>query len=71
MKKIVARLFALFGYNMVGVIGGASLLGGIPVWKAAVLAGFASILPVTQELFAAYMDDGELSAEEVESAFKK
>lgn len=70
MKKTVTRLVALFGYNMIAVVGGASLLGGIAVWKAAVLAGFASVLPVLQRLAGAYMNDGELSQAEVDSAFK-
>lgn len=69
MKKVLTRLVALFGYNMIAVVGGASLLGGIAVWKAAVLAGFASILPVVQRLAGGYMNDGELSQDEVDSAF--
>ena len=69
MKNVLTRLVALFGYNMIAVVGGASLLGGIAVWKAAVLAGFASVLPVLQRLAAAYMDDGNLSDAEVDSAF--
>lgn len=69
MKKIVTRLFAMFGYNAIAVIGGASVLGGIAVWKAAVLAGFASIIPVVQRLAAGYMNDGTLSSDEADSAF--
>ena len=69
MKKIVARLFALFGYNAVAVVGGASVLGGIAVWKAAVLAGGASVLPVVQKLAAAYVNDGVLSDSEADEAF--
>ena len=70
MKKVLTRLVALFGYNMIAVVGGASLLGGIAVWKAAVLAGFASVLPVLQRLAGAYMNDGELTQADVDSAFK-
>ena len=69
MKKIVSRLFALFGYNAVAVVGGASVLGGIAVWKAAVLAGVASVLPVVQKLAAAYVNDGVLSDSEADEAF--
>jgi hypothetical protein len=69
MKKIVTRLVATFGNNVLVVVGGASLLGGIAVWKAAVLAGVASVLPVLQKLAKGYMNDGVLSDEEADSAF--
>jgi len=51
------------------VVGGASLLGGIAVWKAAVLAGVASLLPIVQKLAVGYMNDGVLTDAEADEAF--
>lgn len=69
MRTILTRIFALFIYNAIAVIGGASLLGGIEVWKAAVLAGVASVLPVAQKLAKSYLVDGKLTAGEADEAF--
>jgi hypothetical protein len=69
MKKIVTRLVATFGNNVLVVVGGASLLGGIAVWKAAVLAGVASLLPIVQKLAVGYMNDGVLTDSEADEAF--
>jgi hypothetical protein len=69
MKKIVTRLVATFGNNVLVVVGGASLLGGIAVWKAAVLAGVASVLPIVQKLAVGYMNDGVLTDAEADEAF--
>jgi len=51
------------------IIGGASILGGIPVWKAAVLAGVAAASQVVEKLARAYADDGIVSREELNAAF--
>jgi hypothetical protein len=52
-----------------GIVGGASLLGDIPVWKAAVLAGIAAASQVVERLARAYADDGRISRQEVDNAF--
>lgn len=42
MKKIGARILATFVYNAGAVLPAASVLGGWPVWKAAVVAGLSA-----------------------------
>lgn len=69
MKSIALRVFAVFGYSAMGIIGGASLLGDIPVWKAAVLSGIAAAAQVIEKLARAYADDGVISKEELNTAF--
>jgi len=52
-----------------GIIGGASVLGDIPVWKAAILAGIAAASQVVEKLARAYADDGKISKAELDEAF--
>tara|TARA_R110000868_G_scaffold101548_1_gene279505 strand:+ start:800 stop:1027 length:228 start_codon:yes stop_codon:yes gene_type:complete len=69
MKTVILRIVATFSYSAMGIVGGASLLGDIPVWKAAVLAGIAAASQVVERLARAYADDGRISRQEVDNAF--
>tara|TARA_Y100001963_G_scaffold46426_1_gene65423 strand:- start:2800 stop:2991 length:192 start_codon:yes stop_codon:yes gene_type:complete len=52
------------------VIGGASLISSdISPATAALLAGISAVAQVLQKLAAAFMDDGELTVEEINAAF--
>lgn len=52
-----------------GIIGGASVLGDIPVWKAAVLAGIAAAAQVGEKLARAYANDGVVDKAELAQIF--
>jgi hypothetical protein len=67
--KVFIRIGAVFAYSSMSIIGGASILGGIPVWKAAFLAGIAACAQVVERLARAYADDGKITKEELNSAF--
>jgi hypothetical protein len=69
MKQVLLRVFAVFGYSAMGIIGGASVLGDIPVWKAAILAGIAAASQVVEKLARADADDGKISKKELDEAF--
>lgn len=69
MKQILLRVFAVFGYSAMGIIGGASVLGDIPVWKAAVLAGIAAAAQVGEKLARAYANDGIVDKAELAAIF--
>ena len=69
IKNIAFRVFAVFGYSAMGIIGGASVLGGIPVWKAAILAGIASTSQVIEKLARAFADDGKIDKAELDAIF--
>ena len=71
MKKaqdIVQRLIALFMANALAIITGSAIVGGIPVWKAAALAGFTAVAQVAERLAKASVD-GSLTAQEISDAF--
>jgi hypothetical protein len=69
VKQIFLRVFAVFGYSAMGIIGGASVLGDIPVWKAAVLAGIAAAAQVGEKLARAYANDGVVDKAELAQIF--
>ena len=63
------RILSVFGIQCMAIIGGASMIGDIPVYKAAILSGVAAVAQVLQKLALAFADDGILSKEELDSAF--
>ena len=69
IKSLVTRIGAVFAYSSMAIIGGASILGDIPVWKAAVLAGISASAQVIEKLARAYADDGKITVEEMNEAF--
>lgn len=69
MRTVALRIVATFVYSAMSIVGGASVLGGIPVWKAAVLAGIAAASQVLERLARAYADDGKISRSEIDEAF--
>lgn len=66
---VAMRIMATFVYQAMAVIGGASIIGGIPVYKAALLSGVTATATVIQKLAGAYADDGKITMEELNSAF--
>jgi len=71
MKKaqdIAQRLIALFLSNALAIVTGSAIVGGIPVWKAASLAGFTAVAQVAEKLARASVD-GTLTAQEISDAF--
>ena len=69
-KKIFFETSALsWTIGGMAIIGGASMIGDIPVYKAAILSGVAAVAQVLQKLAIAFADDGILSKEELDSAF--
>ena len=69
MKEVILRIFAVFSYSAFSIIGGAAVLGDIPIWKSAVLAGIAAAAQVIEKLARAYADDGRISRAELNQAF--
>lgn len=67
-QTIAQRIAAVFMVSALPIIGGSSIVGGIPVWKAALLAGFTACTDVFIKLAKASLD-GELTMEEINEAF--
>ena len=64
------RILCVFGFQAMAVIGGASFISSvISPATAALLAGISAVAQVLQKLAAAFMDDGELTVEEINAAF--
>ena len=70
LGSVLGRIAATFVYQAMAVIGGASIIGGIPVYKAALLSGLTATATVIQKLAAAYADDGKITMEELDAAFR-
>ena len=69
IRSLAFRIGAVFAYSAMAIIGGSSIVGGIPVWKAAVLAGISATAQVIEKLARAYADDGKITMDEIDAAF--
>ena len=70
LKNILLRILATFAASGLGVIG-AGTIAGVPVWKAVFMAGIAGVATVVEGLSRAFLDDGKLSAKEINDVFNK
>jgi hypothetical protein len=66
--SIIQRIISTFVVNAMAIIGGASIIGGIPVAKSALLAGISACVTVIERL-ARLSVDGDLSKEDINQAF--
>jgi hypothetical protein len=66
--SIIQRIISTFVVNAMAIIGGASIIGGIPVAKSALLAGISACVTVIERLARSSVD-GNLSAEDINAAF--
>ncbi len=66
--NIVKRMIATFVATAIGVVGSGAIVG-VDVAKAALMAGVGAVAVVLERLSRAYLEDGELSMDEVNSAF--
>lgn len=66
--NILMRIVAVFAANGLAVIG-AGAIAGISTMKAITVAGLTAVAAVVEKLARAFMDDGRLSADEINAAF--
>ena len=62
------RIIAVFAANGLSVIG-AGAIAGIDTITAITVAGLTAVAAVIEKLARAFMDDGKLTADEINSAF--
>jgi hypothetical protein len=67
-KNIILRIIAVFTANGLAVIG-AGAIAGISTVKAVMVAGMTAAAAVIEKLARAFMDDGKLTLDEINSAF--
>ena len=70
MKNVILRIVAVFAASGLSVIG-AGAIANVPLWKACFMAGMAGVATVVEGLARAFLDDGKLSAAEINAAFSK
>lgn len=68
MKQILLRVFAVFGYSSLAMIGGAAILD-VSVLKGALLAGIVAASQTIEKLARAYADDGQITKSELSEIF--
>ena len=68
--NILMRIVAVFAASGLSVIGAGSLVG-IDTMKAVILAGTLGVATVVERLARSFLDDGKLSASEINAAFSK
>jgi hypothetical protein len=66
--SIAQRIISTLIVNAMAIIGGASIIGGIPVAKSALLAGVSACVTVIERLARASVD-GTLTSDEINQAF--
>jgi hypothetical protein len=67
-KNIFSRIVALFLSSALAIITGSAIVGGIPLWKSAALAGFTAVASVVEKLAKSSVD-GVLTKSEIDEAF--
>ncbi len=70
MQNLLLRILATFAASGLGVIG-AGAIAGVSIWKACFMAGMAGVATVVEGLSRAFLDDGKLSAAEINQVFNK
>jgi hypothetical protein len=70
LNNILMRIVATFAASGLGVIG-AGAIAGVSIWKACFMAGMAGVATVVEGLSRAFLDDGKLSAAEINQVFNK
>ena len=68
VKNILLRILATFSASGLGVIG-AGTIAGVPILKAIFMAGIAGVAVVVEGLSRAFLNDGKLSLDEIDSVF--
>jgi hypothetical protein len=67
-KVITKRTIALIILRVSGTLAGGSI-AGVELWQAALLAAFIGVMDVAESLSRSYVVDGELSTDEINTAF--
>lgn len=68
--NVLLRMLATFAASGLGVIG-AGTIAGVPIWKSVFMAGIAGVATVVEGLSRAFLDDGKLTKDEINTVFSK
>ena len=70
VKNILLRIVAVFAASGLGVLGAGAVIG-IDTLQAVSMAGLLGVATVVERLARAFLDDGKLTLDEINSAFSK
>jgi hypothetical protein len=68
LQNILLRILATFAASGLSVVG-AGAIAGVPLWKAAMMAGIGGVAVVVEGLSRAFLDDGRLTNSEINDVF--
>lgn len=68
VKNILLRIVAVFAASGLGVLGAGAVVG-IDLLAAVMMAGILGVASVVEKLARAFLDDGNLSLQEINDAF--
>ena len=74
--NVLMRVLATFVASALGVIGAGSVAGSVsgldvPIWFSAVMGGVMAVAKVVELLSLAFLEDGKLTKEEINAAFRQ
>jgi hypothetical protein len=70
IKNIFWRILAVFAASGLSVLGAGAVVG-IDLISAVIMAGILGVASVVERLARAFLDDGKLTMDEINSAFSK
>lgn len=70
LKNVLWRILAVFAASGLSVLGAGAVVG-IDLLSAVFMAGILGVATVVERLARAFLDDGQLTMEEINQAFSK
>lgn len=68
--NVMLRIVATFVASALGVIGAGSIMG-VDLWIAAAMGGILAVAKVIELLALAFLEDGKLTLNEINAAFRQ
>jgi hypothetical protein len=68
--NVMLRILATFVASALGVIGAGSIMG-VDLWIAAAMGGILAVAKVIELLALAFLEDGKLTINEINAAFRQ
>lgn len=70
IKNVAWRILAVFAASGLSVLGAGAVVG-VDLISAVMMAGILGVASVVERLARAFLDDGKLTLDEINSAFSK
>ena len=69
-NNVILRIIATFIANALAVVGAGSIVG-VDLWLAAAMGGILAVFKVIELLALAFLEDGKLTEDEINAAFRQ